>query len=218
VFGKLGFAVAAAITVCSSFAHAATYDFSYQFNTGQVIAGQFTGVHDASFATTGDIDVTGVLGVSLNFVPLVGPLFPYEYTAPGANCGNDACFKPVSLGGVPIISLTDARNDNFVFSDNPTHTSLSTNAFYVIPWPNGASNPVATQLFSLDVSLPESGIAYNGAPCSNCFINYYNGQFVPGNFTAGVPEASTWTMMILGFAGVGFMAYRRKAKPALRFA
>jgi hypothetical protein len=27
--------------------------------------------------------------------------------------------------------------------------------------------------------------------------------------TAGVPEPSTWAMMILGFAGIGFMAYRR---------
>jgi hypothetical protein len=34
-------------------------------------------------------------------------------------------------------------------------------------------------------------------------------------FTAAVPEASTWAMMILGFAGVGFMAYRRKSKPAV---
>jgi hypothetical protein len=30
-----------------------------------------------------------------------------------------------------------------------------------------------------------------------------------------VPEPSTWAMTILGFAGVGFMAYRRKSKPAL---
>jgi hypothetical protein len=27
---------------------------------------------------------------------------------------------------------------------------------------------------------------------------------------AAVPEASTWAMMLLGFAGIGFMAYRRK--------
>nr|WP_079603671.1 PEPxxWA-CTERM sorting domain-containing protein [Bradyrhizobium erythrophlei] len=27
-----------------------------------------------------------------------------------------------------------------------------------------------------------------------------------------VPEPSTWAMMILGFAGVGFMAYRRSRK------
>jgi hypothetical protein len=32
---------------------------------------------------------------------------------------------------------------------------------------------------------------------------------------AAVPEPSTWAMMILGFAGVGFMAYRRKSEPAL---
>jgi hypothetical protein len=33
--------------------------------------------------------------------------------------------------------------------------------------------------------------------------------------SAAVPEPSTWAMMLLGFAGVGFMAYRRKTKPAL---
>lgn len=32
---------------------------------------------------------------------------------------------------------------------------------------------------------------------------------------SAVPEPSTWAMLLLGFAGVGFMAYRRKSKPAL---
>jgi len=36
--------------------------------------------------------------------------------------------------------------------------------------------------------------------------------------TEAVPEPSTWAMMLLGFAGIGFMAYRRKSKPALRAA
>ena len=36
--------------------------------------------------------------------------------------------------------------------------------------------------------------------------------------TAAVPEPSTWAMMILGFLGVGFMAYRRKEKRNFRFA
>ena len=31
---------------------------------------------------------------------------------------------------------------------------------------------------------------------------------------AAVPEPSTWAMMILGFAGVGFMAYRRRENAA----
>jgi hypothetical protein len=37
---------------------------------------------------------------------------------------------------------------------------------------------------------------------------YYNESGTAS--VSAVPEPSTWTMMILGFAGVGFMAYRRR--------
>jgi len=30
--------------------------------------------------------------------------------------------------------------------------------------------------------------------------------------TSGVPEPSTWAMMVLGFAGLGYAAFRRSAK------
>ena len=30
--------------------------------------------------------------------------------------------------------------------------------------------------------------------------------------TSSVPEPSTWAMLILGFASIGFMAYRRSRK------
>jgi hypothetical protein len=33
--------------------------------------------------------------------------------------------------------------------------------------------------------------------------------------TTAVPEPSTWAMMLLGFVGIGFMAFRRKSRPAL---
>jgi hypothetical protein len=47
----------------------------------------------------------------------------------------------------------------------------------------------------------------------------FNMAFTLGTDTvSAVPEPSTWAMMLLGFAGVGFMAYRRKSKPAFRFA
>jgi hypothetical protein len=36
------------------------------------------------------------------------------------------------------------------------------------------------------------------------------------SITTAVPEPSTWAMLLLGFAGIGFMAYRRKSKPAFR--
>jgi hypothetical protein len=35
---------------------------------------------------------------------------------------------------------------------------------------------------------------------------------------SAVPEPSTWAMMILGFFGVGFTAYRRNQRPMLRLA
>ena len=64
--------------------------------------------------------------------------------------------------------------------------------------------------------------AYNGARLD---LYYVEGNGAPavldfningGNLTAPVPEISTWAMMILGFFGVGSMAYRRKSKLALR--
>jgi hypothetical protein len=71
-----------------------------------------------------------------------------------------------------------------------------------------------------------------GAPGSNQYVTFSNlifdsvvlgsvGQnsFEFDNVTvAAVPEPSTWAMMILGFMGVGFMAYRRKNKHSFRFA
>ena len=55
----------------------------------------------------------------------------------------------------------------------------------------------------------------DGANDSNAF------EFLVGqaNTVTSVPEPSTWAMLILGFAGVGFMAYRRKNQGAsFRFA
>jgi hypothetical protein len=43
----------------------------------------------------------------------------------------------------------------------------------------------------------------------------FTGTNPPPPVVAAVPESSTWAMMLLGFAGVDFMAYRRKSKPTL---
>jgi hypothetical protein len=50
------------------------------------------------------------------------------------------------------------------------------------------------------------------------FTGTYSLDGVTGSGTfnvSAVPEPSTWAMLLMGFAGVGFMAYRRKSKPAL---
>lgn len=49
-----------------------------------------------------------------------------------------------------------------------------------------------------------------------------NGHYALGapsiHAIAAVPEASTWAMLVLGFAGVGFMAYRRRNNTVFRVA
>ena len=41
-----------------------------------------------------------------------------------------------------------------------------------------------------------------------------NGRFTTDTIASSVPEPATWAMMILGFMGVGFLAYRRKGRSA----
>lgn len=61
---------------------------------------------------------------------------------------------------------------------------------------------------SLIFTTPDTGTvtAENGDPQDLGFQ-------LNGTFVAAVPETSTWAMMVLGFAAVGFMAYRRKSRP-----
>jgi len=64
---------------------------------------------------------------------------------------------------------------------------------------------------------------YSTCPFENCeesseaqVSNATNpGTWSANIITASVPEPSTWAMLLLGFGGIGFMAYHRKAKPAL---
>ena len=52
--------------------------------------------------------------------------------------------------------------------------------------------------------------------CNNCYFGEIAVLSVPS--VSGVPEPSTWAMMLLGFAGIGFMAYRSKNKLAMNAA
>ena len=57
-----------------------------------------------------------------------------------------------------------------------------------------------------------SGLGSGGtaAPLKDIAFRTYSDT----TFSGAVPEPSTWAMMVLGFAGMGFMAYRRKSNSA----
>jgi hypothetical protein len=73
------------------------------------------------------------------------------------------------------------------------------------------------QTFALENTLIQS---YMTQASTNAVSGYASGIYSTGSqaFVTGVPEASTWAMMLLGFVGVGFTAYRRKGSTSFRFA
>jgi PEP-CTERM motif len=78
---------------------------------------------------------------------------------------------------------------------------------------SGDTNRYVTFLFS-------GGASFDEVKFSSTSAAFEIDDLTASNLsvTAPVPEPSTWAMMILGFMGVGFMAYRRKNRFAFRLA
>jgi hypothetical protein len=82
--------------------------------------------------------------------------------------------------------------------------------------------PGSGLFFATPTGIPNLELAQNDSffPNSSAFIARWDSEGVVADSitfaqVSAVPEPSTWAMMILGFAGIGFMAYRRKSKSAL---
>lgn len=78
----------------------------------------------------------------------------------------------------------------------------------------GAVTPtlVANGNQSSDLSNRYVTLVSNGQSFDAVRISSTSNSFEFDNISAGVPEPSTWAMMMLGFAGLGFAGYRRANK------
>jgi|SRR6267142_1717664 hypothetical protein len=63
-----------------------------------------------------------------------------------------------------------------------------------------------------------SGISFDSIRLTSNAGDYFLLDNVQLGTVGAVPEPSTWAMLILGFAGVGYMAYRRRSPAALAVA
>jgi len=162
--------------------------------TGSVTFGfdssHYTGTHDLGSGDSASFptpDPEFVLGASFSF-----PSTPIYWGLPGSQ------------------GIADYMSGSFIFQNGS-----------IVGW------SVSGMLTSLNCGLGP-GCAYGGwlslSPAQDQVSDgaYPNGADYEGSGgfwtmtpVAAVPEPSTWAMMILGFAGIGFMTYRRKAKPAL---
>ena len=44
-------------------------------------------------------------------------------------------------------------------------------------------------------------------------FDFSNGESILATIQTGVPEPSTWAMLVVGFGSLGFAGYRRGARP-----
>jgi hypothetical protein len=114
----------------------------------------------------------------------ISSLFSFTYSAAGVP-GESAPDQLVVGGlqdGSAHVRFSPASNDFWLFIDN-----VSTNA-----------------------SFDQVGYSQTSVNGDNLFFTVgQTGTFGITPVTGSVPEASTWAMMLLGFAGLGYTGYRR---------
>jgi hypothetical protein len=173
----------AVVTAASTPARATLYEFSYSLTNGQGSgSGEFTAGPAVPTTITG---ATGLIAADplLDPIPTTGPL-----TVTGVNLDD---------GADNVIHALGHDNGNFTFGGITLVTS------------NGDINLFTNPSLTVGEGFEQaclSGCTPGGANIGPTFAIDYSITAI----SSAVPEPSTWAMMILGFFGLGFVAYRRK--------
>jgi hypothetical protein len=214
--------LAAAIAMAAVPAHASLVPLTNADLTGQGIGAQTTVLTLQSPGST----TTESGGVNFN-----GTVFGDAKT--GASQSTTFTFAQLGISSANQLALI--VNLSEPGSENPPSVgpyTISLNAFSSTGTPLGTFSGSGSQLIQINGGVGGSGIVFGlDAPQATTLNNLL---LTPGNevftvsasfgnaqggldviqaagITAAVPEPSTWAMMLLGFAGLGFMGYRRKA-------
>jgi len=210
-----------------------TVPFSYsgggQFASGSAsINGGGDPILIAQVATTGDGeggDVQAGGGANLLYFFTVNGPAPVNVTASGSisisgsNTSKDSNGNTVASSySAATLGIGDNTDGQFYSNDSKggfAETFLATPGeeyFVNMIVSVGASSQgydaepaIAKALVDPIITLDTTSPGYS--------IDYSAG--ITQGIAGAVPEPSTWAMLLLGFAGLGFMAYRRKSKPAL---
>ena len=140
-----------------------------------------------------DADQDGQTGITLqNFTVTVNDgsniIGTFSTTAPITFTATDLALEPGNGNGGFFFALTPAEQTEFA-------------AFFLLP--NFQNLIVASSAtLGCPAGSPAGCLVSNDGPDSFFAVNQAS--------IGAVPEASTWAMMVIGFAGVGFMAYRRR--------
>ena len=208
--------IAAALAFALSLAPASAATISSTFDTGSEnwIAVDPTADYTASWQSTGGNPGGFLQGIETNPLGSTG-----YFIAPSKFLGNLSAYSGGTLSyDIKIIGGSSYFNDvDVIFSSGANSASWTSNI-----------NPTGQGWFNFQIQLDQAN--FTGGNLAAILANvtklqirgeYINGTEVEGLdnvqlMTAAVPEPSTWAMMILGFAGVGFMTYRRRQQSNAR--
>jgi hypothetical protein len=152
------------------------------------VTGSFTITFDPTLTYVDN--TAGITGGTVNLA--LDSAFAFDYSPTGnAHGAADELVVGGAADGADNVQYLPPTNDFlihiFTFTTAPTFQQLLYSQTGLPPNDNGA-------LFYTD--LPDSG----------------SGTVTVTPVTPGVPEPSTWALMLLGFAGLGFAGYRRSRK------
>ncbi|MEH2614480.1 hypothetical protein V1293_006769 [Bradyrhizobium sp. AZCC 1693] len=210
--GLIGLGTALALTSFVSTA-SAVVTFNQDLASGWT---QGSGTSNGHFAV--DTEADGVelgLRASIRFVGPITPtgnlyIAPVGSTPPGRALWNfEFSVNPGSLLGTHSLLTITGPGGSFAFNpaiipDNtplggPLYQNSENLGFAFLGGPI-SFNPNASGIYTFDLKLFSADDRQLGDVSIQ--VN-------------AVPEPSTWAMLILGFAGIGFMTYRRKSRPAV---
>ena len=148
----------------------------------------------------GPITPTGNLYIApVGSTPPGRALWNFEFSVnPGSLVDTHSVLTITGPGGISSIYPQTIFGDN-ASDGGPLYQNSENLGFAFLGGPI-SFNPNASGLYTFDLKL----IGANDQLLGDVSIQ-----------VNAVPEPSTWAMLILGFAGIGFMAYRRKSRPAV---
>ena len=164
--------------------------------------------------------LTGIglsLAVGCAFTPASAAVVPemaFSFTGVCSDCDGTAHAELVlkdytlgeTMGDVNLVSFTyDGTNLLSGFAITPTSPGLYLFGVIDGPFP-AAENVIVFSTFGFFTS--SSG----GGWCAGLVCGGDQGSESQWSTAAGVPEPTTWAMMVLGFGGIGFAGYRASRK------
>jgi hypothetical protein len=127
------------------------------------------------------------------------PFGGYQVTAEAVYFSDAGKSPPATTQLVSATATTGPDGPSFLTQDATLNFSDDTRYFFSDPYfMHSAGDEQGVPGFEFVVTLPDN-LSFEGI----------------SPIVTSVPELSTWAMLLIGFAGLGFMAYRRKQSAAL---